>query len=140
MNWLERLRRIEEKSEFLEDRTAKTAKGPSYSFCSASSQESEVSHGDFRAATGGTDTAVAEWFEGVACLQTMPRPARVRPEIWQQIVADAARFFDRWGRQAAALSWSTRDLFGCQPNAPGRAHRLRRFGPAAARHRGCRRL
>lgn len=43
MSWLERLRSLEEKSDFLENGTAKTARNPFYSFCSTSSQECEVS-------------------------------------------------------------------------------------------------
>jgi hypothetical protein len=45
MSWLERLRSLEEKSNILEDGTAKTAKSPFYSFCSTSPQEDEVSQG-----------------------------------------------------------------------------------------------
>jgi hypothetical protein len=53
VSWLERLRRIEEKSEFLQDRTAKTAKRASCSFCSASPQKSEFSR----------DGTAADWRE-----------------------------------------------------------------------------
>jgi hypothetical protein len=53
MRWLERLRSLEEKSELLEDGTAKTAKSPFYSFCSASPQECEILRTSFRQANGG---------------------------------------------------------------------------------------
>lgn len=44
MSWLDRLRSLERKSDFLEKGTAKTAKSPFYSSCSASSQGYELSH------------------------------------------------------------------------------------------------
>ena len=60
----------------------------------------------------------AAWMTGVARLRTMPRPARIRLDDWRRIVADAARFLDGWGAQAAALGWSTLDLLGCHPTHP----------------------
>lgn len=64
------------------------------------------------------DTLPAEWSEGVAQLGEMVRPARIRPDDWRQIVADAARFLRDWGSQAAALGWTTLDIFGAHPTHP----------------------
>jgi hypothetical protein len=43
------------------------------------------------------------WGEGFARLQTMARPARMRPDRWQEMIDDAGRFLDRWAVKAAAL-------------------------------------
>jgi hypothetical protein len=59
----------------------------------------------------------AEWRAGVASLRTMAGP-RVRPDRWQQTMVDAGRFLDHWGAQAAALGWSTLDVFGAHPTHP----------------------
>jgi hypothetical protein len=38
---------------------------------------------------------------------------------WQQAVEDGRRFMARWGKQAEALGWEAKDLFGLhQPPAP----------------------
>jgi hypothetical protein len=34
------------------------------------------------------------------------------------MIADAERFLDRWGTQAAALGWPGWELFGCHRRAP----------------------
>jgi hypothetical protein len=59
----------------------------------------------------------AEWTAGVARLRTMV-PPRVRPDRWRQTIVDAGRFLDQWGAQAAALGWSTLDVFGAHPRHP----------------------
>lgn len=61
---------------------------------------------------------LAEWFEGVAQLGEMVRPARIRPDAWRQIVADAVRFLRDWGTQASSLGWTTLDIFGAHPTHP----------------------
>ena len=60
---------------------------------------------------------LAEWNAGVSRLRTMARP-RVRPDRWRQAIVDAGRFLDQWGAQAAALGWSTLDVFGAHPTHP----------------------
>jgi hypothetical protein len=40
---------------------------------------------------------------------------------WQQAVEDGRRFMARWGKQAEALGWDAKDLFGLAP-APARPH------------------
>ena len=61
---------------------------------------------------------LAEWNAGVSRLQTMACPAGVRPDRWRQAIVDAGRFLDQWGAQAAALGWSTLDVFGAHPTHP----------------------
>jgi hypothetical protein len=47
-------------------------------------------------------------------------PDHVGPDEWQRAIEDGYRFLGRWGEQAAALGWTTRDLFGLHtvPDAP----------------------
>jgi hypothetical protein len=40
---------------------------------------------------------------------------------WQQAVEDGRRFMARWGKQAEALGWDAKDLFGLAP-APAKPH------------------
>ena len=49
--------------------------------------------------------------EGMAALGRRC-PAYVEPELWRQCIVDARRFLEKWGRQAEALGWTVRDLFG----------------------------
>jgi hypothetical protein len=45
-------------------------------------------------------------------------PDLVPPARWQQAIEDGRAFLARWGRQAEALGWTARDLFGLhQPTA-----------------------
>jgi hypothetical protein len=37
---------------------------------------------------------------------------------WRQAITDAGRFLGRWGAQAAALGWTTLDIFGAHPTHP----------------------
>ena len=39
-------------------------------------------------------------------------PAHVELDRWRQVVEDGRRFLATWGRQADALGWTARDLFG----------------------------
>lgn len=59
-----------------------------------------------------------EWAEGFAHMDTMARPPGIALWRWQQIVDDAGRFLDQWGREAAALGWSPLDVFGVHREAP----------------------
>jgi hypothetical protein len=45
-------------------------------------------------------------------------PGMVRPDRWRQAIIDAGRFLDQWGAQAAALGWSTLNVFGAHPTHP----------------------
>jgi hypothetical protein len=51
------------------------------------------------------------WAETFAKLDAMPRPVSIRPDRWRQIVDDAGRFLDAWGRQAAAMGWCPVEAF-----------------------------
>jgi len=52
-------------------------------------------------------------------------PDYVEPARWQQAVEDGRRFLAQWGEQAAALGWTTGDLFGLHivPNTPTPSYR-----------------
>jgi hypothetical protein len=39
-------------------------------------------------------------------------PEYVNRAIWRRAVADGGKFLAEWGRQAEALGWTARDLFG----------------------------
>jgi hypothetical protein len=57
-------------------------------------------------------------------------PDHVAPDDWQQAIEDGRRFLARWGEQAAALGWTTQDLFGLhtKPDAPTPSYqRLSRY-------------
>jgi len=49
----------------------------------------------------------------------------MRGSDWQQAVEDRRHFLGRWGQQADALGWTTRDLFGLAPapNKPAPSYR-----------------
>jgi len=42
-------------------------------------------------------------------------PLHVDPADWLQAVEDGRKFLASWGRQAEALGWTARDLFGLHP-------------------------
>jgi hypothetical protein len=52
-----------------------------------------------------------------ARLQAQP-PTDVARGRWHQFINDAGLFLDRWGRQAEALDWRPKELFGLDPAAP----------------------
>jgi hypothetical protein len=58
------------------------------------------------------------WVAGLQRLNGMTCPVSVEPNRWLQLQGDANRFVAAWGRQAAALGWSTLDIFGCHPTHP----------------------
>lgn len=60
----------------------------------------------------------SEWMQGVARLRSMPTPDSIPRGRWQQVVFDATRLLSEWGQQAAALGWSTFDLFGVHRTRP----------------------
>lgn len=47
-----------------------------------------------------------------------PCPITIEPKRWLQLQGDARRFVEQRGRQAAALGWSSLDIFGCHPTHP----------------------
>jgi hypothetical protein len=64
------------------------------------------------------ESVPADWVAGLQRLNAMTCPVSVEPNRWLQLQGDANRFVDAWGRQAAALGWSTLDIFGCHPTHP----------------------
>ena len=59
-----------------------------------------------------------DWHRGVCTLIKLPCPASVRPPRWDRLQLDAATFYERWATQAAALGWSTYDVFGANRTKP----------------------
>ena len=56
----------------------------------------------------------SEPFPFAAALDALERglPDYVEPDRWHQCIEDAQRFIATWGDKAAALGWTTDDLFG----------------------------
>jgi hypothetical protein len=52
-------------------------------------------------------------------------PSHIPIADWQQAIKDGRRFLDKWGEQAEALGWTTRDLFGLHevPHTPHASYR-----------------
>ena len=63
-------------------------------------------------------TSVERWRRGVERLSSMSPPPSYPERAWAQLSADAERFLDRWGKQAARLGWPAWELFGCHRRAP----------------------
>ena len=59
-----------------------------------------------------------DWHRGVGALISLPCPASVRPPRWDRLQLDAATFYETWAAQAAALGWSTYDVFGANRTKP----------------------
>ena len=53
-----------------------------------------------------------EWADGVRRLIASSCPDGESPERWRTLQADAMRFVETWGVQAAKLGWETVDVFG----------------------------
>jgi hypothetical protein len=59
-------------------------------------------------------------------------PDEVDPDDWELAVEDGRRFLARWGEQAEALGWTSKDLFGLAPipeNPAPTYRRLSRYDP-----------
>lgn len=64
------------------------------------------------------------WADGVAILRRSPA-LKFYHGKWRRMVRDARSFLSLWGEDAAALGWSTLDIFGVNPDpAHGRYDRL----------------
>ena len=63
--------------------------------------------------------APSEWSEGLARLDPNRPPVGIAAPLWRGAVRDAELFLATWGKQAADLGWTTLDLFGAHPRAPG---------------------
>ena len=64
------------------------------------------------------DGIPGDWHHGVCKLIALPCPASVRPPRWDRLQLDAAEFIETWATQAAALGWSTYDVFGANRTKP----------------------
>jgi hypothetical protein len=77
-----------------------------------------LSHNPFSAAPRTPMNVPADWVAGLERLNGMTCPIAVGAKRWLQLKMDARCFVDQWGGQAAALGWSTLDVFGCHPTRP----------------------
>ena len=68
--------------------------------------------------THTVEATVERWRRGVAQLSSMSPPRGYPERAWTQLLADAERFLDSWGIQAARLGWPAWELFGCCRHAP----------------------
>jgi hypothetical protein len=71
-----------------------------------------------RPSASPVETSIELWRRGVERLSSMSPPSGYPERAWTQLLADAGRFLDRWGAQAARLGWQTWELFGCHRRAP----------------------
>ena len=82
-------------------------------------------------------TAPAEWVAGVARLIGMATPTGYSKGRWRLIATDAESVINTWAGQAAALGWSTAEVFGCHRWAPAKRYDAAGLVPARGtpRHR-----
>jgi hypothetical protein len=95
------------------------AENANSSFRSIASSESEA--GRDRSPVSVTPSLMdipTDWAAGLLGIADKPCPVMIEPKRWPQLQEDANRFVDQWGRQAAALGWSTLAVFGCHPTHP----------------------
>ena len=100
---------------------------------------SKLTEDEAERAALAADSVPAVYLDAWARMQCQ-RPVNVDPETWQQAVADAGLFLDRFGKQAAAWGWLPGDLFDV-PDAdrPGgfawfiAGNTVTAFGPEHAR-------
>jgi hypothetical protein len=86
---------------------------------SIASSESEASWGRPPVSVTPSLTDIpTDWAAGLQGIAEKPCPITIEPKRWLQFQGDANRFVDQWGWQAAALGWSTLDIFGCHPTHP----------------------
>ena len=64
------------------------------------------------------ETSVEGWKRGVERLGSMRPPPSYPERAWTELLADAERFLERWGMQAARLGWPAWELFGCHRQTP----------------------
>jgi hypothetical protein len=80
----------------------------------------------------GTFFRLLRFFRTFSALETRC-PALVPADRWQAAVEDGRRFLARWGEQAEALGWTSKDLFGLHtpPASPHPSYaRLSRYDEA----------
>ena len=69
-----------------------------------------------------------EWIAGVERVAGMDCPNHWPEAKWPETQASISAFLDKWGATAAALGWSTLDVFGAHRHAP--YHRIASAGLA----------
>ena len=62
--------------------------------------------------------SIGHWQCGLAKLNPAEPPFGFTPDRWFRLIDGGTAFLDAWGRTAAALGWSTLDVFGVHPEAP----------------------
>ncbi len=67
----------------------------------------------------------SEWIDGLTMLETKAPPLSISVNRWQRIVDDADLLVRQWGVQAAALGWTSLQLFGAHPVKPVERHDLK---------------
>jgi hypothetical protein len=98
---------------------APPAENANSSFRTSASSESEAGRG--RPPVSVTPSLMdipTDWATGLQGIAEKPCPVMIEPKRWLQFQGDASRFVDRWGGQAAALGWSSLDIFDCHPTHP----------------------
>lgn len=68
----------------------------------------------------GTAPLINTWTKGLDRLQRMAAPSAFPDRVWNMLIADAATVTSAWASMAAALGWTTLDLFGVGQDAPYR--------------------
>jgi hypothetical protein len=71
-----------------------------------------------RPSASPVEIRIERWRRGVERLSSMSPPPSYPERAWTELLADAGRFLDRWGTQAARLGWRAWELFGCHRRAP----------------------
>ena len=71
---------------------------------------------------GGAADVPPEWTTGLNVLLTLPCPEGITPARWHRLLDNARDFIEQWGDQAAALGWSTADIFGVNQVKPFRRY------------------
>jgi len=59
-----------------------------------------------------------EWRDAFSAIDRDRPPKGYQEDLWHYLHRDAVAFLDTWGETAAALGWSTLDLFGVHRLAP----------------------
>ena len=73
--------------------------------------------GELRALAAGVHDKTPDpgrYASALAALRTIC-PPYVSEDRWHQAVADATAFISKWGKEARAFGWTTRELFGLHP-------------------------
>ena len=65
-----------------------------------------------------SSSSIDQWRQGLAKLNPTAPIRGFAPGRWIRLIDGGTTFLDAWGRTAAALGWSTLDVFGVHPEAP----------------------